>query len=636
MNVKFQGEYKSLKDFEWLDIPQLAILTGLNGTGKTQLLYLISQYYQSLTHNTQFKNTYSINNTTKITIENVDFIKSGLLQWHSRGGHFSFEHNKFGFQDLKKICEFLINFVDPHKNPRFIDAEQKYLSDISQKINDGSGFVDPHPAYSRIFHTLNSSGKQIIEEVVQQSGKSIETLLPADIMMFFPIEIVTENSDLISQDSLDMIFYMYLYKKTSLIKNNKDISNLGEAPWEILNKVISASGIPYRIMTPEIEHIESVFGDPLNQLNPYQFSAKLIDPNNNQEIGIDNLSSGERVIMSLALLLYYFEYRGLKKSIIILDEIDAHLHPSLTKQFFDVIHNVVIKEYGARVIMATHSPSTVALAPSENLFVINKESNSTKIESVSKDKALSILTFGVPSLSISYQNRKQVFVESKYDAEFYDQAYSLLKRQVNPEISLNFISSGVSGRGNCDQVMDIVRRLNDFGNTTIFGIIDWDLKNSPISHIEVLGLCSRYSIENYIFDPVLLGYFLLREKFIQNEELGLDKEEKFLNFGSFDSFKLQVIADKILDKIKPKFKKSSDGSVREVEYINGIKLNLPVWFLENNGHDIADILISTFPQLQRFKEENRLRKEVLNKTISDIPDLISKDILDLFIRIQKE
>lgn len=635
MDIKFDGIYKSLKTFEWNNIPNLVVLTGLNGTGKSQLLQVISQAYQNLSSNqTQKRNVYE-GDGYKLTFTDVDIVKNGLLQWQSSGGHFHFENNKFGFQDLKKICEFLFNFIDENKIDQSVRQEQDNLNDIQLKIHQG-GYTDPHPAFRRLFHILQSKGRRIIEQIVNDSGKEKNLLLPADIIFYLPLDILTEDTDLISQDNLDMIFYNYLYKIVSLEHKSKDWSISVEAPWEILNKVIKAAGIPYEIMIPEKNQIQSLFDNPLNELNPYQFSARLIDPSDGKDIGLNNLSSGEKVIMSLAMLLYYFEYRGFKKSILILDEIDAHLHPSMTKQFFDVINNVVIKEYGSRVIMATHSPSTVAIAPSESLYVIKKKLDKTTIRNVPKEEALNILTFGVPSLSINYENRKQVFVESQYDAEYYDKIYNSVKQHLEAEISLNFISSGVSGRGNCDQVIDIVNRLNEAGNNSIYGIIDWDKKNHDKHKIKVLGYNRRYSIENYIFDPVLLGFYLLREKIITNEELGLDETDRYLDYHTFNEAKLQMITDRILDLIKHCFKDTSETTISKVTYVNGLVIDIPDWFLKNYGHDIPKFLLETFPPLRRYKDENGLRKEMISKTISDIPELISSDILELFKSIQEQ
>jgi energy-coupling factor transporter ATP-binding protein EcfA2 len=400
------------------------------------------------------------------------------------------------------------------------------------------------------------------------------------------------------------------------------------------HKGINSAGLPYELTIPPEEPVEAIFNDPLNRLNPYQFSAKLINPADGTDIGIYNLSSGEKIILSLALLLYYFQHRNLKKSIVTLDEVDAHLHPSLTKQFFDVIYNVLIKEYGVRVIMATHSPSTVALAPVENLFVIKKGDQTTVIEGVNKDQALSILTSGVPSLSINYENRRQVFVESKYDAEYYETVYRMIKSKLVDEISLNFISSGVSGRGNCQQVIEIVEKLNGFGNKSIYGIIDWDNKNKPINNVKVLGEDLRYSIESYIFDPVLMGYYLLREKLFTNEPLGLSVSCRFIDFINFTQAQIQSIVTNLLNIIKPHFKSSTETTIQHVSYMNGMIVEIPDWFLKNQGHELPTIYFNAFPALHMYKDENGLRKEIINNTIVDIPEFISMDFLFLLNDIQ--
>ena len=87
-----------------------------------------------------------------------------------------------------------------------------------------------------------------------------------------------------------------------------------------------------------------------------------------------------------------------------------------------------------------------------------------RIVKTNKDKAISILTSGVPSLSITYENRRQVFVESKYDVIFYEKIYQKIKHKLEEEISINFISSGVGGNGNSAQVVDVVTQVSGYGN----------------------------------------------------------------------------------------------------------------------------------------------------------------------------
>jgi len=617
MDIKFTGTYKAVNTFEWLQIPDLAILTGLNGTGKSQLLQIISSGYGHISYYKEGR-TYSTDGYT-LAIEDIELEKRGLVQWQAQGGSFQFEQYKFGYSDLEKILNAILRFFQP----------EDVLPPEPQEQNE-----DHTLGYTRLKYLLGGKKERIVAEILKNTGKQPKHILPEDILFHLPESIIFEDHDVINQDNLDMVFYLYLYRKASLEANQKDISILGEAPWLILNKVIAAAGLPYAISIPSDEPIKAIFRNPLNRIAPYSLTTKLINPEDNTEIGFYNLSSGERVIISLALLLYYFQHREVKKSLILLDEIDAHLHPSLTKQFFDVINRVVIQEYKAKVIMATHSPSTVALAPVEKLFILKKAKGTTEIEAVNKDKALSILTDGVPALSINYENRRQVFVESQYDAEYYGNVYQNVKQQLIQDVSLDFISSGVSGRGNCDQVKEIVKKLNDFGNKSIFGIIDWDKKNATVGNVKVLGEQVRYSIESYIFDPVLIGYYLLRQKFVTNDRLGLTSDDRFLDFARFENTKLQGVSDCVVGIIKPFFKDTTDDTTKEVIYKNGNKLSMPNWFLKNYGHDLPEVHFKAFPQLLRFKDENGLRKEIINNTINDIPELVPKDLIDLFLNIQ--
>jgi ABC-type cobalamin/Fe3+-siderophores transport system ATPase subunit len=42
MDIIFNGKYKSITKFEWKNIPSFVVITGPNGTGKSQLLELIN------------------------------------------------------------------------------------------------------------------------------------------------------------------------------------------------------------------------------------------------------------------------------------------------------------------------------------------------------------------------------------------------------------------------------------------------------------------------------------------------------------------------------------------------------------------------------------------------------------------
>src|SRR6201999_232657 len=113
-----------------------------------------------------------------------------------------------------------------------------------------------------------------------------------------------------------------------------------------------AAGFPYRVIppmeTPIMEH----------------YSLRLRDRHDpNRIVPAIDLSSGEKVLLQLVLWLFTAGKEGVFPKLLILDEPDAHLHPSMTQQFLDVISDVLVSKHGVREIISTHSPSTVALAP---------------------------------------------------------------------------------------------------------------------------------------------------------------------------------------------------------------------------------------------------------------------------------
>jgi predicted ATPase len=113
--------------------------------------------------------------------------------------------------------------------------------------------------------------------------------------------------------------------------------------------------------------------------------------------------------------------------LIILDEPDAHLHPEMTKLLIDVLEETFVKKYKIKVIITTHSPSTIALSPIKSIYELRNNNNSGLIK-ISKDDALKLLTGFIPTLSIDYQNHKQVFVESPVDAKYYQIVHDKLQQ----------------------------------------------------------------------------------------------------------------------------------------------------------------------------------------------------------------
>ncbi|MDT0619452.1 ABC transporter ATP-binding protein, partial [Salinisphaera sp. P385] len=122
---------------------------------------------------------------------------------------------------------------------------------------------------------------------------------------------------------------------------------------------------------------------PLHEVGSYE--PKLTKLSSEVEMRFQDLSSGEKVLMSFALCLYNATDARQEKpfpKLLLLDEVDAPLHPSMVVSLIDTVREVLVEGKGVSVIMTTHSPSTVALAPEEALYEMN--SAGPKVEKYQK------------------------------------------------------------------------------------------------------------------------------------------------------------------------------------------------------------------------------------------------------------
>jgi len=393
----------------------------------------------------------------------------------------------------------------------------------------------------------------------------------------------------------------------------------GLPPWEVFNRVLESANLSFRFEEPN--------PDPAIPLE-----IKLRHTTANVEIMFAGLSSGERVLISLANFLFFSQdprQPTTMPDLILLDEVDAPLHPSMTVALLKTIEEVMVKEYRRKVVLATHSPSTVALAPEESIHVMDV---ATKIlRKATRDEGVRALTVGVPILSINLANRRQAFVESQYDVALYERIAAVAKPHLLPNVSLNFMAAGHEKNGGCALLTSLVTQLNAAGNNAVFGIVDWDGNRSPTGNVRVLGAGARHSIENYLFDPILLGALLLRKKamaLIVTPPLLQDRENYF-HLRDFDNDRLQRVTDAVATALG-----FSLIDLISVNYANGRTVQVPQAYLHLRGHDLESKIKTTFLELKRFHQEPKLKEEILHKILEDMPELLPFDFITLLASIQ--
>jgi hypothetical protein len=281
-----------------------------------------------------------------------------------------------------------------------------------------------------------------------------------------------------------------------------------------------------------------------------------------------------------------------------MDEPDAHLHPSMTSHFMNVVNDVLVGRYGARVIMTTHSPSTVALAPEGSVFVMSR-TQPRITPSHSKAETVGLLTAGLVVVS---PGTRFVFVEDSDDVQFYEAVRAVLSdygpsrdpRALKPAPSLVFLPASLGSGSNKigggkDAVYRWVDKFDQPPLDEMFrGIIDRDAANTPTKHIYVLG---RHSIENYLLDPFVIFGILLDEgntPAVAGMSISRGDEHLLRTMPEAD---LQEILNAIRAKVEPSISHltPAETATCKVSFTNGKSIEYPQWMINRRGHDLLSL-----------------------------------------------
>ena len=682
-SIQIISSYQNLPSgFVWKNIPMFSVITGKNGTGKSNLLQGILFGFDI-----GFRKTLQ---TIKLNVqEGIEISQICSLQ------------------NTDKICSLRSNVEEDSKK-----AFNEKLTPLFEDLKKYTFFKQVGQPYELVFKEKKSFYDLIIQKaatsVKQQSAFGF-SYYESELKKCFDKESEVHLADYNSLENtakrvLESIFY-----EDSPYTREERIASLEKTLLKV-NSYLEAKQFKY------------CFSEKSFHWNKNQGcfdTLELTFPQNNPlstvptSLGLGSLSSGEK--LELLVLLWQYEQRiPFKNAILIMDEPDAHLHPGLVKEIIAIIQTKIIQEWGIQVIMTTHNPTTVSLVPKECLWVLQNDApqHIPRISRVtSKKEAIQLLTSDFISVNEPF---KLVFVEAETDKKFYQMIREKLiaEKVIYPNEQILFMAHSKNQKdSSCDLVKSIVENCVEHSGDEdknlrehVFGIVDGDNKPKPSS--PNIFATRRYSIENYIYDPIHIFFC------IKNKGPGLASfkavEEKIKNslkaqgipldtIPSFDdiihrkdkNIILQTIANSITEAVMSFFQEklqSNDSQFdkiferlngdrfkhlvietpvttttttptttkttlipstmittgkkqllqdkEEIQFIHGIQLTYPKFFLEIRGHDL-EFIYSHFFSGKGCEEGKFINKDYIMNVICKHTMLIPQELADVFIDLQK-
>ena len=146
----------------------------------------------------------------------------------------------------------------------------------------------------------------------------------------------------------------------------------------------------------------------------------------------NSLSSGHKiVILTLTRLVEKVE----EKTLVLIDEPEAHLHPPLLSAMTRAISELMVKRNGVAIV-ATHSPVILQEVPKSCVWILNRVLTASKAERPSIEtfaESVGILSREVFQLELSQSGFHQLLREARQSAAGYEAALDDLNYELGAE-----------------------------------------------------------------------------------------------------------------------------------------------------------------------------------------------------------
>jgi hypothetical protein len=649
MKLVFQQQYKSIGALvDPPELPKFSIVTGVNGSGKTHLLEAIEQSkvhifiddvaiqasqirsfnWQTLDVGQTGPVDYSarVNFMDQFWLQTLELKQLHSERLRTRLVALGVEASVAGLEALFEIAGEMPHRDDPEVRALLQQINHRILGQLQGNTAEGNAWqhridletlTPAHPGLAVL-------GRTQFRHKLVNSPMNLDPFRQQLSALFVAYRKAEESNSL----------RLSGHRKGLGVSTEDFVHEYGSPPWELLNEMLSAGGYGFRVNHPDDE-------GPFEVEIQSTFSAA--------RWNFGDLSSGEKVLISFLMASYTIQNGFAKKQVpkvLLLDEVDAPLHPTMIDRLLRVVNEVLVEGQDVHCIMTTHNPATIALARSASYYTMSQ--NTPRLTACTREEAIDVLSVGLPALSVAVENRRVVWVESDYDVVGLELITSSLKSQIDGPFVPTYLSVGFKAiQGQCDseqsggkaRVTEIVKSLHASGVNNVRGIVDSDGTGASLMPPGVFRLTDgeRYSIENVLLDPLLIGMLVVRERVdcngLNRNSFGVSELGTFGGLDLNDSVALQGVVDKVLQAAGVPAGINSNSGFQKIVLVNDAIVELPRWVLEIQGHAWCRQLFERLPCLKRWKTEPGLMAAVARTVLADQPGLLTKAAAETIQRV---
>ena len=432
MRIDLRSAYKSITALTTGELPDFAVLIGRNGAGKTQLLDALKEgmavisdigvdeieLYDMVSfrspnsgaanrHTNQFAkvaaDAYLVGPpNARPPIETATSIFdefSGDVE-HDSSIEEREEFTRLLRDEVRRLPDFTVFAAKDQTSPYKKALYKQVMAPLATTANNRQGGRPSNRPNS-----FNRNQAALISAAMKLADKLPHELTRDDIMRASQYEggtIANSVSAVFVAYKVDQFLWAHKRIETEPVNYPDLIAEYRTKyppPWEMLREILSAM----RDAAEDDGLFNFEFSDPdgyklhMGNYEQFSFKAEMTNRITGIQYELDSLSSGEKVLMALCLLSFN-QYLGRRRpKLLLLDELDAVLHPSMVSALVTTLKSLFVP-HGTKILMTSHSAMTIAALDEADIFSVVRTRGRVNVSRTTKSEAIEELSEGLATV----------------------------------------------------------------------------------------------------------------------------------------------------------------------------------------------------------------------------------------------
>ena len=508
MRIKLKHQYKSITTLVAEELPDFGVLIGRNGAGKTQILNALQE------------GAAEVSGIERDDIERYDMVS--FRSPNANPGNQGFNHFARATADayllarpdgpalIETAASIFEQFAEEVERESGVQGREEFACDLRAEIRRSRDFAVFPPnsdraspykkaLYEEVIASLDSgeqrrrssgrssvsknsfnlSQQTLVSTAMKLSGKLPHELTRDDIMSAWLYEgrtLANNISNVFAAYKIDQYLSAHRRVESESISFTELLAEYREKyppPWEALRDILSGM----REAAGDDGLFDFDFSDPdriqltMDNYGTFAHKAEMTNRTSGATYDLDSLSSGEKVLMALCLSWFNQHLGQRRPKLLLLDELDAVLHPSMVMALVETL-KLLFVSHGTKVLMTSHSPMTVAALDDTEIFRVDRNRGRVEISRTTKSEAIDELSEGLATIDAglriaAYEEAKVTILTEGHNT-----------RHLKKWVQLNFprdvqVFDGLTQHSSAGQLLAYGRLLGRMKTNTNFVIV-WD------------------------------------------------------------------------------------------------------------------------------------------------------------------